>query len=590
MARLPQPGGDSGTWGDILNDYLSQTLKPDGSLKDGSVTASALAPNSVTNSAIASDAVNATSIADGSITNAQLADGTIQEAKLSSSVQTKLNSSGPVPDANSTTKGILKLAGDLGGTADSPTVPSLSAKEPTILAGTTGQYWRGDKSWQTLDKTAVGLTNVDNTSDTTKNAASAALTNKDLTSGTNTFPTFNQSTTGNAATATKLQTARTINGVAFDGTANIIADSKFELYQDFTAAPNGALTVADSGQTWSLSYAATSASSPTISSGRYVNTFTGSGSSASYLTAQLSGAISFMEADLDFLGAGSTTGENCTLVAWVTQPIVPMTVIPDTPAHVVFTPTGYTYWTGTGGSLTPISTHTYMTPIAAGATQHVEVMLDKANSVAYVLGADNIVTSWPHSRIGTMSPQFACAEVYYTAADTDNRAEFQRFAASSKQVRDFDQHATRARALMSRGQALTPWRSAVGTTTTSTTTVSTSAFVNTAIPGLTTPTFTAPPSGTVTARYSCYLNVTTACLVFLAASYTGTTTSVITDYIADTNIPAGTRRVHIEQVITGLTPGGNYTVTGNVMVGTASAAQIQIDANKAAYLVVEPVY
>ncbi|HHN6986512.1 TPA: hypothetical protein ACRPDD_004481 [Escherichia coli] len=33
--------------------------------------------------------------------------------------------------------------------------------------------------------------------------------------------TGNQSTTGNAATATKLQTARTIGGVAFDGTANI---------------------------------------------------------------------------------------------------------------------------------------------------------------------------------------------------------------------------------------------------------------------------------------------------------------------------------------------------------------------------------
>ena len=36
-----------------------------------------------------------------------------------------------------------------------------------------------------------------------------------------TFPTLNQSTTGNAATATALQTARTINGTSFDGTANI---------------------------------------------------------------------------------------------------------------------------------------------------------------------------------------------------------------------------------------------------------------------------------------------------------------------------------------------------------------------------------
>jgi len=35
------------------------------------------------------------------------------------------------------------------------------------------------------------------------------------------WPTFNQNTTGNSATATALQTARAINGVAFNGTANI---------------------------------------------------------------------------------------------------------------------------------------------------------------------------------------------------------------------------------------------------------------------------------------------------------------------------------------------------------------------------------
>lgn len=44
------------------------------------------------------------------------------------------------------------------------------------------------------------------------------LTNKDLTGGTNTFPTFNQNTTGSAA---KLTTARNIDGQAFDGTANV---------------------------------------------------------------------------------------------------------------------------------------------------------------------------------------------------------------------------------------------------------------------------------------------------------------------------------------------------------------------------------
>lgn len=40
--------------------------------------------------------------------------------------------------------------------------------EPAIIAGTTAQYRRGDKTWQTLDKTAVGLANVDNTTDVGK--------------------------------------------------------------------------------------------------------------------------------------------------------------------------------------------------------------------------------------------------------------------------------------------------------------------------------------------------------------------------------------------------------------------------------------
>lgn len=56
--------------------------------------------------------------------------------------------------------------------------------------------------------------------------AAQALTNKDLTGAGNTFPTFNQNTTGNAATATKLATARNINGVAFDGSADITIPSE----------------------------------------------------------------------------------------------------------------------------------------------------------------------------------------------------------------------------------------------------------------------------------------------------------------------------------------------------------------------------
>lgn len=37
MARMPQPGGDDGTWGDILNDFLSQSHNPDGTLQASAV-------------------------------------------------------------------------------------------------------------------------------------------------------------------------------------------------------------------------------------------------------------------------------------------------------------------------------------------------------------------------------------------------------------------------------------------------------------------------------------------------------------------------------------------------------------------------
>lgn len=38
----------------------------------------------------------------------------------------------------------------------------FNGKESQITPGTTSQYWRGDKSWQTLDKSSVGLGSVDN--------------------------------------------------------------------------------------------------------------------------------------------------------------------------------------------------------------------------------------------------------------------------------------------------------------------------------------------------------------------------------------------------------------------------------------------
>ena len=43
MARLPQPGGDEGQWGNILNDFLSTVHNADGTFKNDSIPEAALA-------------------------------------------------------------------------------------------------------------------------------------------------------------------------------------------------------------------------------------------------------------------------------------------------------------------------------------------------------------------------------------------------------------------------------------------------------------------------------------------------------------------------------------------------------------------
>lgn len=81
MARLPNPGGDKGTWGDVLNAFLAVEHNDDGTLKENG---------------------------------------------------------------------------------------TLAAKEDALPSGTTSEYLRGDKTFQALDKTTVGLSNVDNTADEDK--------------------------------------------------------------------------------------------------------------------------------------------------------------------------------------------------------------------------------------------------------------------------------------------------------------------------------------------------------------------------------------------------------------------------------------
>ena len=84
---------------------------------------------------------------------------TITSANLTASRALVSDAGGKVAISATTSAELGHVAGVTSAIQD-----QLDGKESSITVGTTGQYWRGDKSFQTLDKAAVGLGSVDNVS------------------------------------------------------------------------------------------------------------------------------------------------------------------------------------------------------------------------------------------------------------------------------------------------------------------------------------------------------------------------------------------------------------------------------------------
>ncbi len=185
MTRLPTPGADANNWGEILNDFLSVELNSDGTLKTAGSLASKADDTAVIHSSgdevvAGTKTFNSSPVVPTPTLSTQAANKSYVDSTMSAGT----------PDATTSAKGIVQLTGDLSGTASAPTVPGLASKEPAIIAGTAAQYWRGDKTWQTLPtapvtsvnaqtgavtltKSDVGLANVDNTSDANKPVSTA---------------------------------------------------------------------------------------------------------------------------------------------------------------------------------------------------------------------------------------------------------------------------------------------------------------------------------------------------------------------------------------------------------------------------------
>ena len=151
MSRLPVPHEDVGIWGDILNDYVLVEHNPDGTHRvvvNPDATATSKGKIQLTGdlggTAAAPSVPGLATKADDNNVAHRTGNENISGVKTFSSspvvpaptsptdAATKsyvdAAASAGAPDATSTNKGIIQLAGDLSGTAVAPTVPGLATK------------------------------------------------------------------------------------------------------------------------------------------------------------------------------------------------------------------------------------------------------------------------------------------------------------------------------------------------------------------------------------------------------------------------------------------------------------------------------
>lgn len=112
----------------------------------------------------------------------------------------------------------------------------LQSKNYTDISMATGNSATSTKLHTPININGVSFDGSSNI--TVSDSTAVKLTGNETIAGTKTFSSnIVGSITGNAATATKLATSKTINGVAFDGTANITAPTNLGITAGTTAGP-----------------------------------------------------------------------------------------------------------------------------------------------------------------------------------------------------------------------------------------------------------------------------------------------------------------------------------------------------------------
>ena len=128
MARLPNPGSDDGVWGDVLNDFLLVEHNSDGTLKaSGSLAAKA------DDSTVVHDTGDENITGVKAFINSPLAPVPSTGNQVANKSYVDSVALAGAPDATTSTNGIVRLAGDLGGTGTTAAAPVISDNAVTTV-------------------------------------------------------------------------------------------------------------------------------------------------------------------------------------------------------------------------------------------------------------------------------------------------------------------------------------------------------------------------------------------------------------------------------------------------------------------------